>query len=222
MSFVNYLRSCIFEFLLMCVLTISASGLVASGFVSGDAFIDAVVPLVATCVVSVVLLYCFAYSKRTAMAGVAAVVVLTIAAVFVASGFWNGSSIFADEPGNPCPPLLACIVTTVAVFLLSRRRAGQVALVICAVIVIGYLQFVFAEFRVAFVVALVFSLVCTLMYRYFLQSRPVSKRGLKSLAIAFGSCCMACLLFVGLSVGVYAAVIAPINPPTMEIKLIKE
>lgn len=129
---------------------------------------------------------------------------------------------FADEVGNPCPPLLACILTTVAAYLLSRSRPGTVILAVAGVLVVGYLQFIYVENHVASAVMLLTSCGVVLAFRNYTHSRSEAGQHAQRALAALGGCVAVVVVILGLSCGFYAAVVAPLDPPTVDVKLIKE
>ena len=221
-GFARFMASRVWDFLLLAVLASAASGLIATGFWSGDAFVAMPWIIAAVSVVALLLLNAASYSRGTVIAGIMGIPVLTVVALAVASGMWQGEGMFADEVGNPCPPLLAAIVTTVIVYLLTRKRAGIVVLLVAGIATIGYLQFVYKEGHV--VLSLLFLLSCAtvLAYRNYTQSRSQAAQGRKGSPVALGICVACSALICLFGCGIYAAVIAPLNPPTIEVKLLKE
>lgn len=209
------------EYALLFAVCCSACLLVASGFVSGDAFMQNPLLIACVCACELVVLFALASSRRWALAGIAIVPVLVAVSLLVASNFWGGS-VFDDAAGNPCPVMLASQVTTLLVFLLTRSRKGIAALALLSVMVIGYVQFVFHEGRAAEVLVYALALVAVAAYKQFEVSRRVGRMSKKGSLAATAFCAVAALVAVGLGVGVYASVVAPLNPPTMEIKLIRE
>lgn len=215
------LKCVLAEYLLLLAACCSACVLVASGFVSGDAYAASPLLILGVCAVELAVLFALAGSKRWALAGIAIVPVLAVAALLVASRFWDGG-IFDDVAGNPCPAMLASMVTALLVFLLTRARKSMAALALLSVMVIGYVQFVFHEGRIAAVCVYALAYVALLAYKQFERSRKAGRMAQKGLVPAAAFCALAALVLLGLGTGVYAAVVAPLNPPTMEIKLIRE
>lgn len=209
------------EYVLLFAACCSACLLVASGFVSGDAFVQNPLLIACVCACELAVLFALAANRRWVLAGIAIVPVLAVASLLVASSFWDGG-VFDDEAGNLCPVMLASQATVLLAFLLTRSRKGIAALALLSVAVIGYVQFVFHEGHVAAVLVYALALVAMVAYKQFEASRRAGRMAKSASLPAAAFCAIAALLAVGLGAGVYAAAIAPFDPPTMEIKLIRE
>ncbi|MDO4501706.1 MAG: DUF4129 domain-containing protein [Coriobacteriia bacterium] len=220
--FVAYMASQAWDCLLTVLVAASASGLVATAYWSGDAFVAAPWLFSIPSALALILLYAASFSKRGMIIGAVGIPVLTVVALVAASAGFNGA-MFDDTAGNPCPPLLATIVTSVIAFLLTRRRPGIVVLMFVSILLIGYLQFIYKEGHVVLSMVLLCSLAAMLAFRGFTQSRSQTvAQQLTQTPKALALCLLCALALLGVGSGVYAAVVAPLNPPTMEIKLIKE
>lgn len=218
--YVQYLRESVWDFILLAVLASSATVLVESGFVCGDALIAAPVALVAEVVVVLAALYALSYTKRTISIAVVAVPVLSVVALWASTLFWDGAP-FEDVAGNPCLALLVAIVTTVAVYLLTRARGGIVALAALGILVCGYVQFIFKENHVAAVVLFFLSCLAAFVYRYYQRTQVLSRRGSSRFGRSFGLCCAGAAAMLALAVAGYG-IVAAIDPPTIEPKLLRE
>lgn len=220
-AYLRYLKGSIWDFLLLAVAASSATAVVESGFWCGDALIEAPLVLLAGVLAVLAVLYLLSYDRRTILIALPLVPVLCAAAIGLSTLAWEGAP-FEDVAGNPCLALLILILTTLAVYLLSRRRGGIVALAAIGILVCGYVQFVYHENHVLPVVLFFLSCLAIFAYRYYERTQLLApaivrvRRGAASglawagavVALAVALCCY--------------GVVAVIDPPTIDVKLLRD
>ena len=222
MSFRQFLRYGIWD-ILLCALAggslafIVTSGFYASVFLRSQVYVIAIAALVVSTV-----LYCISFNARTAAFGSLGVLVAFIVVMVVCVQASTSSSLFADEEGNYA---LACVLVfapLLLTFLLTRKRMLCAVLLVVGVFAAAIIEYLYAYGDVIPLVLFGLSAIVMSIYRTYLYSLMDSE----SDAMAFNSVALGGLvlgvLSVALGLGVFALVIAPLNPPAAEIKLITE
>lgn len=205
----------------MLVAAASLAFLVATGFDCTSAVPVAPLRVGVVCAVTLLVLGLLSSTKTSALAGVVIVPLLTTIVVFVSAQSRQGA-MFADEAGNFTPILLSSIVVTVIVFLLTRKRTATVVFAALGTLVVGYVQFIYHEGHVLAVVCFYLALIVLVGYGVYRQSVQPARPQLATSAKALAPCMLVAVVVAALGVGVHAAVIAPLDPPSMEVKLIRE
>lgn len=222
MRFGRFMMRRLGDLMLSLAIAATASGLVATAFWSGDAFVSKPWLVAGVSLVALLFLNVASYNKVTLAFGVVGIPLLAAMVLFAAAQSWTGEGMFADQVGNPCPPLLSTMVTTTVVYLLLRRRGGTVVLLALCVTLVGYLQFVYAEHHVIMSVALLLFCVVAIAFRMYIQSCEDASWELRGALTALGSSLLSVAVVTTVCCGLYVAVIAPLDPPTLEVKMIKE
>lgn len=177
------------------------------------------VPLVAgVCCVAVLWLHVSACSLRCVAVGVPA---FALACVAVALGVSGGDlSAFAnDSYSNPVLVYPVLLLTAVAVFCLTRKKTTAVLLAIGGCVFCGAVEFLYVQELVAptlvFMCAAIALLACRWAGSSSEQAGTFSFEGAKLFSVAAVSA-----IALLLACGVFFLVVAPLNPPVQELKLV--
>ena len=215
----HYLRASGWDFLLCLVLSASI------GFVNcGAFFVNAnlqfnPVALIALPIPFLLALFFAAYSRRTVIAGAVLVVALLVVGCIGAFALSGGATMFEDAEDNPVNFVVIMGLTTIVVFLMTRRRWLSRVFFVVAVVDICFVEFMYKQgYWYALVIALVAAgaMVVYRNYRSNLADTSVESVSFTS-AFAVGAVYALCL--VGVACAVFFALIAPLHPPAAEIKL---
>lgn len=159
------------------------------------------------------------YSLRTVVVGAPVTLVAGIVVVAAASAA-SGFGFFDDAFGNTGFFLLIGFVTAALSYLLTRRRALALVYLVGGIIVCAFVQFLYRNGLLWQM--LVFAVFAAALFMWSMQRKNAGElaQGAVSAPVSLltgaGLCCLALLL----SCGVYFAAIAPLNPPSQELKLI--
>ncbi|MDO4501695.1 MAG: hypothetical protein Q4D06_00790 [Coriobacteriia bacterium] len=159
------------------------------------------------------------YSPRTVVAGGVGYAVAGMGAVFAASAM-SGHSPFDEVYGNLGSVLLLGFVCATLTYLLTRRRGTAVLYVVLGAFTCVLIQFLYGNgLLVRFVIFLVAALALLVRSSQQAAGKTLAQGAvsrLSALAVGAGLCLAAAVL----SLGVWFVVVAPLNPPALELKLI--
>ena len=164
-------------------------------------------------------LFAMSYSKRTVAIGVPALVVALVVAAI--AFIQTTAEPFADSYDNPVLAYLVLVPTAVVAFLLGRKKAGAVVLLVCGAIVCGVIQFLYGLNLVPHLMLF----LCAAFGLVAVKGQQKTSQGAKSALKVAGagiSGLVFALVAALVSFGIFALVIAPLNPPALELKLITE
>lgn len=225
-----FVRAYGIDFLLALVLSVALSYAVLSGF---DASLGLRMHFgLEALLAGVFLLVCYAgaWSRGMRAASIVVALVYGIAAVVVAlamappevSALAEGS--VNDVEGNYAIFVVVLLVTALVVYLLSRSRAGSVALALIAVFVCGIVQYLFRDWLfsegglIDFMVVLATGVALVVYQRYRIGIAKSKQRS----GPAFGLGALVGLLVATVSMGcaalLFCLVIAPMNLSTPVLK----
>ncbi len=228
MSLASYLNSRKGELLLVwlsawAVATVAMNGFFLDNLVAqhGYAF-RAGIALAGTFVLSLTLFVGAHDPKRKFLAAagyVAVCAVLVIAAVLLSSG----TDVYQDAEGNYLYLALDLIIVTLAAFLLTRTLTGCMAWFVVAAFTCAAAQAFWAGGDTAVSIAAVLFALAMIIYRNFtmgIRSAQAAKKGAGAMAFASASACA--VAACGIAVAIWALVIAPLGPGTLDVKLFTE
>lgn len=225
-----FLQASFWDLLLVVAASLGLSYAVLSGFESTLGLRAAWPLLLALIVPTALALFAGAWSKRAVPAAAVAVAVIGGVALAVAvAAMPEGVSVLADGAANDVEGNYAIFVAvvmavTLAVFLLSRRPAGAVALLVAGVVVCGAVQFLFRQWLAEEGGALCFAVVLAatgaevVFQRYRARAAAVDVLARPAFAMAFAQAVMLVILCVGAGAAVWGLVLAPLNLPAPTIK----
>ena len=222
MKLADYLRSCIGEFVLLLLCTWSLEVLVMDGFyVSGELQFGPVPAIVSA--VLLLVMYLAAWRQRGLLVGAIATVVVVAVVIGGSLVMSGGPDPYADAYGNWFWAAVVCVAVTVAGFLLTRTLVGAGAWFVLCVFVAALVQMFFESQLLPFTLAVLFSSLSLLVFCNIRtgQTRVDSSSGTSNVA-GLVAACAPVLVFVGVACVAWFAVIAPLNPGVLDVKLLTE
>lgn len=211
---VQYLKNSIWDFLLCCLLSASLAGDIVQGFYVPVFLSTALMPLLLTTLAVQGILVFAAYNRRTIWAGIGFFLLCAVLLIVLVQGGW-----FAGWEGAVEYYFIAVLVS-LAVFLLSRTRLGMLILLVLGVLLLAAAAFLqYTKSAVPFLLFLWggFCLLFDRIYRHnVLHTR--SARPAFSAYAALTS--VICALALAAGFAFHFVVIAPLRPPTRELKLV--
>lgn len=207
--------------ILFCTLSSSALAYtLCSAFYATQPFQQMVWLIVLACFVVTFALYVVALRAR--LVGGIVFGVAALAAIVACALASPVESVLDDEVGNYTLFALIAVLTPLLTFLLSRKRASMVLLVVLGVYLCAVIEYLYWYGHVAAFLLFVGGCVALLVYR----SYQLAVIGSDSDALAFPivsvSGAVLVALALALSAGVFVLVVEPLDPPNLIVKLITE
>ncbi|MDR2610182.1 MAG: hypothetical protein LBC58_01870 [Clostridiales Family XIII bacterium] len=214
----RYIQSSVYDFLLCALVACCISRTVPEGFYVARELTAQIPLLIGVTLGTLLLLFAGAYSRKMTVA----VTILFIGGIAVAIAFGraSGADMFTDSEKNPYIYLAILLLSPVAVFLLSRTKAGCIALFAAGVLLLCALRFLYEKDHLAeFIIFLVATgtLYALRSYRRNMATAKTAKPGFAGMAIAAA---LVFTLTVSLGAGAYYGIVKPLDPPARELKLI--
>lgn len=168
-------------------------------------------------------LFLIAKNRGTARIG-SIVYAAVIVVVWVVSGVLTpGGQIFEDDESNY---LIFTMVTTLVptvCFLVSRKRAGAAVLFIGGVFIIAITELLYARFELAWTIVFLVAVLALVIFKNYQQCLANATTVRKATMLpGFCVALAAVVLAVGVGVGVWYGIIAPMDPGAVQIKLVTE
>lgn len=156
----------------------------------------------APCVVCLPL-FIFSYSRRSALIGVIAIVVLAVAAPFIMAS--NGISVLeSDEPENNGPLwCLLCIICPLVVFLLTRTVPGTTVLFVGGALLMAMLAFLEYTFYLWALIAFLVATGIEFIYKRYWKNVMTSHTVNVSIPAVVLAAAIVCLMSIIGSAGVW-------------------
>ena len=219
-GFALYAKHSVWDFVL-CAIASSAlcySSLIA--FLATVPFQEAPWVIAGLCTLVTAALFIVAYNFTTALVGSIALVAVFCVSAGVCWSLSPASVPFEDVVGNNVFLVFEVALSSVAVFVLSRRKPLVIVLLVGGLILCASLEYLYWNGQ--FVSAGLFCMATICLYAY--RNYQLSLIGSDSEDISFGSSTFAAgvvgLLSVLLATGVFMLVIAPLEPPNVTVKLL--
>ena len=225
-----FLRAAIGDFLLVLVASVGLTLAVSYAFNSAPDVRGNVAAVTAVTLPLLAVLFAGSWSKRAiAPAGVGAAVYAVAVIVVCAALTPEDVPLFVDaqindDPESPVIFGVVALAVPLAVYLLSRRRAGMIVLLVAAVVALGAVQFLYRDWAsdqggVVVSVVVVVALFALLVFQsYRTGVRQVKRLERTAFARATLFAVATAVVCVALAALVYAAIIAPLGLSTPEIK----
>ena len=220
MTFAAYLKGAVWEFLLSSIAAVALMCTLLHGFYVDPGLQYSPIPALSV-VIPIALLYALAFNKRTLRIGA---VVYALAVICVLGACAAATpDILADNESNLLLFAICAFVTSLAVFALGRTRTSAAFLFIIGTFIIVFIQFFYERYELVYALLFIFSSLALVVYKNYQRSVETA-RSVKKVAFApgFAVAALAVLVSVGLGSIVWFAIIAPLNPPAADIKLITE
>ena len=227
MSAFSYLRGRLGEFLLVLISAWSVASVALNGF-----FLDSIteqlgygvrlVMCAGLVLVLTLVLYIAAGAKSRA---VGAVLFVVVAAVMVAAalGMSGGDLIYDDAEGNFLYFVIVPIVASLACFALTRTLAGCMVWFVVATFSCSLIQAFYLSEELALSLVSTVSSVALVIYRNFsIGVRGAQLKGKNASRFAFPVSLAPAVLATALAAVAWFAIIAPLSPGVLDVKLITE
>lgn len=235
MSYGAYLKNCIVEYVLCALMALGLGLNLVQGFHIPDAIAENVLIVTAGTALPLAPLFLVGFSKKSLAIGVPLIVVGTCLYALLLSRL-TPTPLFAETYENTSLVFVVLIPMVIALFLLARTRTGIVVCFVAGCILCGAIQFLYGKDLVG--PSILFVVSCAALYLVKSSRKPLAssdsglltqkdekaipyaalRKRLPLLGMSLGLTSLATLL----AAGVFLAVIAPLNPPAHELKLITE
>lgn len=223
-----WLQSSALDFLLVAVVSVALTYTVSYGFYSAEAYRGNVFLLAALEVPLLLVLFAGSWSKRAVPLSALGAVVLSGVYIGAATAVSPDPALFAeggvnDVAGNYTIFALVVCVTTAVTYLLSRRTAGLVFLLVFGVLACGIVQFLWREWipdlaGIPSFIAVFLGIGMLFVYQCYRQSVYSANRVKRtSFSGAFAYSALIGVVCVAMGAGVFALVGA-VAPDTIAFK----
>lgn len=216
-----FLKTHIWDYLLCVAASVALCFTACSVFYATQPFQNAagVALMVGIAVLLNAAMFAASTSTRAAVAGAVGLLALAIVVLAACFATSSGASVLDDVAGNNVFFALACMLSCALVFLLSRKRMTCLLLLVLGVVFCALVEYLYWYGHVvAFVLWLHASLGLFVFRTY-----QKNLLGSETQKLAFGSVTASGLALGAVALlvaaGLFAAVIAPLNPPNQVIKL---
>ncbi len=217
-----YLKSVIGDFILCLAASIALAYTLCSGFYAAQPYQTVTGCLVLAGISAVFLVALFAISRNTTARIVGGIVLAVVVIAALGFVFMNssGESVFDDVVGNDIFFAAIALLTPVAVYLLSRKRALCIVLVVLGVLLCAVMEYLYWYGHIVSFVIFVLSSAGLYVYRTYMNSVLNSE----SDRLAFGSVTVSGVALFGVSLlvasGLAFAVTAAVDMPNFTVKLL--
>ena len=215
---IRFLKNSLWDMILCWVMIFACATTVFSGFYVPEKEVTDYAVTAGAALVMVLLLTLASYSKRSIVIGIIALVLAFAGMIIFSVG--SGQNLFADSEKNTFLRFLLLIIISVAVFVMSRFRAGAVLLFPAGTIALCVTEFMYESRHL--VCFLLYLTACCMMivYRNYMYNVLHSRtlKGAQFSAVAFGL--ILCLIVTGIGSGIYYGIVKRLNPPARELQLV--
>ena len=217
-----YLRSALWDFVLTLGVTSSLCYTLLNCFYIAESLQYGPVPAL-VCAAVLVALFGISANRSVSRIGIPVFAIALVASWVAAAAVTPDGAYLVDSESNYLIFVMCTTVTAVVCFALSRRVPGAALLFIAGSFIVGIVQFLYDRGDVVWSVLFVASSLALIVFKNY-QLSLRSSTGLKKVAFAPGFAVALCtaLVAVGLGCGIWFGVLAPLNPPAAEIKLLTE
>lgn len=171
--------------------------------------------------VSLALLFVVGYSKKTVLIG-SILVVLLLAVVFGGGSVLSGNNLLADSYDNPFLFYFLGFGIAMLAYLCSRWRPSLVVGILLGVIVCCAVQFLYLNDAIVALLLYLFASVALLVLKIFQSHAPRREEEHSAAPWVLASGAALAALALGVAAALFVFVIAPLEPPARELKLITE
>ena len=217
-----YLKSALWEFILVFVAALSLCYTLLNGFYIDPALQYSPIPavVVAVCLLA---LFFIGSNKRFMLPGGIIYAVVMVIAWIAGAASTGAEAILVDNEANYLIFVMVATLTATGCYLLSRGRTSAVILFIVSAFLIGLIQMFYGRFELVWTILLVLSTLALIIYKNY-QMVLHDAQSVQKLSFVPGFAVAVCatVVAVGVGIGLWFGVIAPLNPGAVEIKLITE
>ena len=215
----SHLKRQIPGILLSTAVCVSVEPCIFAGNILTDPWSQSLLAIAASSLILQILLSFIAYNRTSVSIGVGIGVLIAIA-VFA---YMRAYSPLKDEEANSgFIFLLVTLVTNVLVFCLNRSRLGCAFMFVSGLLICCgsyFLQYPAPKW--ALITFLFFAAVCFFLRVYYTSAAQAEIGRSRPTGYLFQTMILT-VAALAIAVGVYTAVVRPLNPPTRELKLITE
>lgn len=221
MSFGKYLRTRLWDLILVYLASVSLCYVLMDGFYVMPEWQYS--PIAAGVALLCLLCLCLlSYNKRTAFAGGAVYGIVLVAV-------WGASIVLArdfitDEEGNPFIFVFLVTLTATLCYLLSRKRAGTALMFAVGALLVAWVRFFWPEFfELGWTLLFTFSALALVVYRNYQTSvKEATSLRKVSLGTGFLVSVLAVALAVGGGSALWFGIIEQLHPSRVVLELIIE
>ena len=221
MSLSTYLRLTVWEILLVCVAAIALTYTMLDSFYISPTLQYSPWPGVIAAFI-VVALFLAAFNKRSARIGGALIAVLCLGGILVSVAL-SPENFMYDTEDTYFFFTVVCIIVPLLTFALSRSRVGTALLFALGCFICAWMQFFYAFDELVWTIVFIVAGAMIIIFKnYQLAARTATSVRSLSFSAGFGVSAGAVALAAGIACVIWFAVIAPLDPGALEIKLITE
>lgn len=221
MSWSVYAKQAVWEFLLVACVSTALGYTLLNGFYIEPGLQHSAVPGV-VCVAATAALFALNRDSSTRFIGGIAFGVVVVGCLGAAAGL-SGEYVTADVEGNWFLFLLLLLAQAIICFLLARTRTGCALLFAAGAFACALIQFFYERNELLWALLFVLAALMLVIYKNFQTSaRGATSVRKVSFAAGFGVAAVAAAACALVASAVFFGIIAPLNPPAKQIKLVTE
>lgn len=218
----EYLKASVWDLVLTAAASMALCYMALDGFYVSPALQQGPLPAL-LCVVCCAALFAVARNGKTARLGGLAYAACIVVAWVAAGALTPGGDIFTDNESNYLIFAMICTAVPTLCFLVSRRRAGAALLFTGGVFLCALVQLLYERNQVVWLAVFVVAAIALVAFKnYQLSLRAATTVRTAAMMPGFAAALAVALLAVGVGAGVWCAIIAPLDPGAVEIKLVTE
>lgn len=215
----RYLKQKMADLLLCSAVSVSLVPVICSGFVLTDPWSQSLAVVIVYSILLQLIFTLLARRRVTIWLGVGAGAVLAVAVV----AYLRITNPLSDETANSAFLFaLIQIIAPLLVFLLSRSRLGVIALFLMGNLICAGCHFLQYPAPTWCLFLFLAGVAVLFVYRVYTVSAAKMELGRVNTPKYLRQTLLLCVGSLAAAVGIYAAVIVPLNPPTQELKLITQ
>lgn len=217
-----YLKSALWDFVLVLAASLGMCYTLLNCFyVSPDLQYGPVPALV--CAVVLLALFAGTSSKKAARVACPLIALLVVVSWVVGAALTPDGAFLADFEGNYLIFAMCTTLSAVGCFLATRSQTGCALLFVAGAFIVGLVQFLYERFELAWALVFIAAALGCIVYRNYRKSLAESASLRKvSFVPGFAVAAAVAAVAVGLGCGIWFGLIAPLNPPAAEVKLLTE
>ncbi len=207
------------DWLLCSMISVSLIYAVCSGFVLEDPFSGNAFAVAGVALIINLILVMFSYNRKTVVSGIAAGVAVVI--VFIVLNY-QYRPVTNETENSTMIFFMIAVAMSVYAYLLGRSRAGIIVLLVTGILIDAGAAFLQWPEPVWSFLLLPAGCVMLYMYRVFSGTLAKVQVGQIKLFRYILQTIVAGVLAFGISLAGYYGIVKPLNPPTQELKLIRQ
>lgn len=220
MSMKEYLKSCIWEWILGILVSWGLCQIFFHGFYIAESWQGNY--LCSLLVMALLTAGCLtgAYDKRSVKIAVPSGIAVLILALVLVQQISQSQNAFRDQEENAGVYFLILILTSLAVFFLSRTRIGSGILFVGGSFFASTIQFLYETSEIGWLILFLCSAGAMYLYKTYQKNVRENSTVKADFRRAFLTATVACIVILLLSSGIFFGIVKPLDPPTRDLKLI--